>query len=288
MASVTEKAFCKVNLFLDVVGKRADGYHGIESIMVTLPLYDTVTVSLTDGGMRCAFRNSGSLSADLSYLEPEENLALKAARLFASLTGYRGGVDVVIDKKIPSRAGLGGGSADAAATLRALNALTGAPLSTEELEKCASSLGADVPFCVSGGAALCRGIGDEMIKIDNKIAFHGLITSEKAEKRSTAEAYRLVDCAKCSVISCRPKSAEEMACAMERGDFEALCREAYNVFGEACGYPDGARRLLSENGAPFVLMSGAGPSVVALTESAEEAALLGEIIEKEGYRAFCF
>ncbi len=287
MMTTTELAPCKVNLFLDVTGLRADGYHGIESVMTTLPLCDEVRVTPTDGAISVSMTSDKELTDDLSSLGESDNLAYRAAKLFFEAAGLKGaGAKIGIVKNVPSRAGLGGGAADAAATLRALNRFFSNPFSTEELCKIGLSLGADVPFCVAGGTALCRGIGEEITPIDNAVKFHGLITSERAEKRSTAAAYRAVDRAMCSIV--KDKSAVRMAKALERGDFEAVCREAYNIFGEACGYPRGARRLLEEAGAPFVLMSGAGPSVVALTETEDGARRLAKILKNNGYDSFSF
>ena len=127
-----------------------------------------------------------------------------------------------------------------------------------------------------------------MTPIENRVELHGVITSERSEKRSTAEAYRMVDTAKCSVGIGRVGGAVRMAAALERGDFDTVCREAYNIFGDACGYPDDVRKLLLSLGAPFVLMSGAGPSVVALTESAGEADNLLSELKNCGCTAYGF
>ena len=253
----------------------------------SLPLCDEVTVSLTDGAIRVSMRSGKGLSDDLSALGESDNLAYRAAKFFFEKTGIKGaGANIEIAKNIPSKAGLGGGSADAAATLRALNRLFSNPFSTEELCRIGLSLGADVPFCVIGGTALCRGVGEEITPIDNAIEFHGLITSERAEKKSTAAAYRAVDEAMCSLV--KDKSAVRMAKALEAGAFDAVCREAYNIFGDACGYPDDARRLLKKLGAPFALMSGAGPAVVALTQTKEQADALADKMKDEGYKVFNF
>jgi len=286
--TVVESAPCKVNLYLDVLGRRADGYHGIESVMTTLPLCDTVAVCKTDKGIRVKFRSGERLSDDLESLPEEKNLAYAAAKLFFEKAGINdSGIDITIDKKIPSRAGLGGGSADAAAVLRAMNKIYSYPFETDELCRFALSLGADVPFCVAGGAALCRGVGEIMTKIDNRLEFHGIITSEAAEKKSTAEAYRAIDTAKCSLVPAQ-NSAVKMAAALEEGDFETVCREAYNVFGEVCGYPDDVRKYLRALGAPFVLMSGAGPSVIALVERKSDADILYEKVVEYGCKAYSF
>ena len=287
MKRTTEAAPCKVNLFLDVTGRRADGYHGIESVMTTLPLCDDVTVTLTDGDIRTKMTSEKELSDDLAALDESDNLACRAAKLFFEKAGIKdAGTDIEIVKRIPSKAGLGGGSSDAAATLRALNRLFSYPFSTEKLCRMGLSLGADVPFCVVGGTALCRGIGEEMTPIKNAVGFHGIITSERAEKKSTGAAYRAVDEAMCSLV--KDKSAVRMAKALEAGAFDAFCEEAFNIFGDVCGYPDEARRLLKELGAPFVLMSGAGPSVVALVETEAEAVSLAEKMNLEGYKVFNF
>ena len=264
--TVQERAFAKANLFLDVTGRRADGYHGIESVMVTLPFFDVVTVEEASG---ITVGLLGKLSPDLTALPSCENLAYRAAKLFFEKSGISGGARITIDKKIPSRAGLGGGSADAAAALRALNRMYGEPFTPDELIKMSLSLGADVPFCVAGGAALCRGVGEIMTKIDSKIALHGIVTAELSEKKSTADAYRAVDKTLCRVK--KQGDAASMARAMEAGDFAGVCENAYNVFGEAGLYPTDARDELRALGAPFVLLTGSGPSVVALTESGEGA-----------------
>ena len=281
--TVSERAYAKANLYLDVTGRRADGYHGIESVMTTLPFFDVVTV---EGADRITVALEGRVLPDLAALAPEKNLAHLAAKLFFKTSGISGGAKITIRKNIPSRAGLGGGSADAAATLRALNTLYGEPFSRDELIKISLPLGADVPFCVALGAALCRGVGEIMTPIDSKIALHGVVTSERAEKKSTADAYRAVDLALCRVRA--TGDAASMARAMESGDFDALCENAYNVFGEANLYPTDARDLLKGSGAPFVLMSGAGPSVVALTRTAEEAEKYHTLLISQGFSSILF
>ena len=280
---IKESAPAKANLYLDVTGRRADGYHGIESVMVTLPLCDTVTVEASDG---ITLFVTGNVTPDVASLPPEENLAYRAAKLFFDKSGIEGGAKITLEKKIPSRYGLGGGSADAAATLRALNKLYGSPFTTEELTKISLALGADVPFCVAGGAALCRGIGEEITPIENKIELHGVVTAEEAEKRSTADAYLAVDRAMCSV--CKRGDAVRAAVALENGDFDGLCLAAWNVFGEAGLYPEDVRELLKSSGAPFVLMSGAGPSVVALTRTYDGAKRLEAALVSRGLFAYAF
>lgn len=151
---ITLIAHAKLNLFLDITGKLADGYHLLETVMQSVDLSDILTVELTDEiSVNCS---------DPDIPEDEDNICYKAAELFYTLLGRKGGADIYIDKRIPHGAGLGGGSADAAATLRGLNRLHGKPFDDAALLKLAAKTGADVPFCLVGGTKLCRGIGDVM------------------------------------------------------------------------------------------------------------------------------
>lgn len=148
-------AHAKINTFLDITGKRADGYHLLETVMQSIDLADIVTVKLTGSGMTVS-------CSDPTVPENEGNICYKAADLFFTLLGKHGGADIYIDKRIPHGAGLGGGSADAAAVLRGLNELYDKPFDEEDILKIAAKTGADVPFCMTGGTKLCRGIGEEM------------------------------------------------------------------------------------------------------------------------------
>ena len=154
---VEERAPAKVNLILSVGARRADGYHELTSLMETVSLCDKLTVTADD-----TLLPEIKLSICGNYSVPEDpsNLVIRAAEAYFAATGTRFGVSVSLEKNVPTEAGLGGGSADAAATLRALNRMAGNPLSSDKLREIASTLGADVPFCLFGGTAICRGIGD--------------------------------------------------------------------------------------------------------------------------------
>lgn len=152
---LTLLAYAKINLFLDITGRRADGYHLLETVMQSVDLPDIVTVELSDGGIAVS-------CSDPTVPENEGNICCKAAEQFFALLGKSGGASVHIDKRIPHGAGLGGGSADAAAVLRGLNELSGKPFDEETLLELAVKVGADVPFCMVGGTKLCRGIGELM------------------------------------------------------------------------------------------------------------------------------
>ncbi|MBQ1183634.1 MAG: 4-(cytidine 5'-diphospho)-2-C-methyl-D-erythritol kinase, partial [Clostridia bacterium] len=150
------KAFAKVNLSLDVTGKRADGYHTLCSVFQSVSLCDIVEIEKSD---------SISVKCSDTSLNGEDNLCNTAAVKFFQAAGILGGADIFIEKHIPLAAGLGGGSADAGAVLKGLNELYGNPLSEKKLLEIALSLGADVPFCMVGGTKLCEGIGEIMTEL---------------------------------------------------------------------------------------------------------------------------
>lgn len=154
-------ANAKLNLYLDITGRRRDGYHTLETVMQSIDLADFVTVRLTESGGEIAVTCSNPLIPT-----DRRNICHKAAvNYFAAIDGS-GGAEIHIEKRIPHAAGLGGGSADAAAVLKALNIMCGNSLSEKALLKVAARTGADVPFCMTGGTKLCRGIGDELTEID--------------------------------------------------------------------------------------------------------------------------
>ena len=151
-----ERAYAKLNLTLEVLRKRSDGYHDIISIVQTVDLFDTLSFSPSD---------DLTLDCDDEELPNESNLVLQAAEALRSASGVDSGARIGLDKRIPVSAGLGGGSADAAATLRGLNKLWGLGLNTGELAEIAESVGADVPFLVEGGPALMQGKGEKLKRL---------------------------------------------------------------------------------------------------------------------------
>ena len=154
--SITVPAYAKLNLTLDILGKRDDGYHEMQMVMQTVSLHDDVTVTLTDGkGITCRV-DGAALPCD------ERNLAVKAARAFCEAMDYGGSIDIALIKRIPSEAGMAGGSADAAAVLRALRELVSPTLTAERLEQISASVGSDVPFCIRGGTQLAEGRGEKL------------------------------------------------------------------------------------------------------------------------------
>ena len=155
MNEITLIANAKLNLYLDITGKREDGYHLLETVMQSVDLSDIVTVKLVGDVIDVDCSDPGIPGG-------AENICFKAAGLYSKAVGKKFGARIHIDKRIPHGAGMGGGSADAAAVLTGLNKLFGDALSKDGLMKTASEVGADVPFCMEGGLKLCRGIGDEL------------------------------------------------------------------------------------------------------------------------------
>ena len=193
MKRITEGAFAKLNLTLDVLDRRADGYHDIKSIMQTVSLHDDVLVDLGGEGwqVHCyrellppdADENTTPELVTCGLPQDRDNLAWKAAEAFYARTGLpREGLEIFISKRIPMQAGLGGGSADAAAVLRALNRAYDAPLSIPALCELGAQVGSDVPFCVMGGTAIVEGRGELLTKLPQRV---------RADRHAGAFRYQL-------------------------------------------------------------------------------------------------
>ena len=159
ITEMTLAANAKVNLYLDITGVRADGYHLLETVMQSVDLCDVVTVSLGGDGIRVECSNPEIPSGD-------GNICHKAVERFARAFGKPISAKIHVEKRIPHAAGMGGGSADAAAVITALNTMCGNPFNDAELLRLGTEIGADVPFCLSGGTQLCRGIGDELTETE--------------------------------------------------------------------------------------------------------------------------
>ncbi|MCQ2385123.1 MAG: 4-(cytidine 5'-diphospho)-2-C-methyl-D-erythritol kinase [Clostridia bacterium] len=185
----TEKAYAKINLFLDVLSKREDGYHNIRSVMQTISLCDEVEIDVktSDFGCISLVMENSDIPAD------ERNLAYIAAERYMEKTEKTDAVSITVRKNIPEGAGLAGGSADAAAVLRALNRMYGNPLLTEDLVALAADIGSDVPFCLIGGTALCEGKGERIQPVPPLQGDCFVVAMPKGKNSLTANAYRLLD-----------------------------------------------------------------------------------------------
>lgn len=256
------KAYAKINLTLDIGSRRPNGYHNIESVMQSVSLYDTVSVGR--GGL-----NRIRVSSNASYLPNDErNTAFQAATLFFKHTGLAAQADIRIDKKIPSRSGMGGGSSDAAAVLWGLNELHQTGLSLPELMRLGVRVGADVPFCLAGGTCLCRGIGEKITRVDPMPACTLLICKPPAGI-STPRAYGLVDKLPVPAAGATPK----MLTALKSGALHNVAAALSNRFDEVTllSQVQNIKKLLRQNSALNAMMTGSGSAVYGIFEDAGHA-----------------
>lgn len=258
------KAYAKLNLALDILRKREDGYHDLRMVMQSVSLCDHLTVTPAEG--------VGAMNTNLSYLPADgRNLAQLAAAAFREVTGKGGEVDITIQKNIPVCAGMGGGSSDAAAVLRAMNELSAAGLTPAELAEIGQRVGSDVPYCVVGGTALAEGRGEILTPLAPLPHCH-VAVCKPSFPVSTPQLFGRVDVRK---IVRRPDTAGLIA-ALEAGDLIGVARRMYNVFEDVMeprrrGEIDSIKAVMIDCGALGASMSGSGPTVFGLFERADEA-----------------
>ena len=255
------KAYAKVNLSFDVVGKRVDGYHLLETVMQSVSLCDEIELKVRDSGIELTC-SDGSICG-------ENNLAYRAAKCYfeaANKYGAFGGVSIHIDKKIPLAGGLGGGSADAAAVLVALNKMF-VKLPDEKLLELAVSLGADVPFCVYGGTALAKGVGEQLEFLKDFPQSH-IVIAKRGQKSSTGDMYNKLD----SEVLKHPDTKKVVE-GINNGDLLLFKQGAYNCFEQVCDIDnlEYAKAILNENGAVYSGLSGAGPSIIGVFQDLSSA-----------------
>ncbi|MDR1669660.1 MAG: 4-(cytidine 5'-diphospho)-2-C-methyl-D-erythritol kinase [Oscillospiraceae bacterium] len=252
-----EKAYAKINLALDIVRKRADGYHDLKMVMASVSLCDDIEVTLTPceaGRERFTAESRGS-----ALPQDESNLAVKAARLFFAKRGFNGfDTHINIVKRIPVSAGLGGGSSDAAAVLRALSARFPLP---DRLTVPALELGSDVPYCLRGGVRLAEGRG-ELLSPLPPLPDCRIVLVTPPVRVSTAEAFRAIS------VPAFKTDWTAFLDAMRRRDLPAIAKNLANAFPDR--YSDARTRLLNA-GALGVVMSGSGPSVFGMFDDEDLA-----------------
>ena len=253
-----EKAPAKINLTLDVLHKRLDGFHEVEMIMTTVDLADQVWLSS---------RNDGKIiiKSSTSYVpDDRRNLAYQAAELIKRLYDVEEGVEITLEKNIPVAAGLAGGSADAAATLRGLNRLWTLGISTEKLAELGAEIGSDVSFCVHGGTALATGRG-EIIKKLNPPPNCWVILAKPNISVSTGDIYGNL-----AIDSLKHPNTNGMIEALEAANYKSLCENLGNVLEPVTMSLHPEVLVLKEQmkrfGADAVLMSGSGPTVFGLVQ----------------------
>lgn len=275
MTSVNEKAYAKINISLDVTGKRPDGYHDMLMVMQTIILCDDITVALTPGEASRAECNLRFVPCD------ERNLAVRAANAFFAHCGIENmGAHIKMQKRIPVGAGMAGGSSDAAAVLRALNVLCKTGLNGAALEKIAAEIGSDVAFCVSGGTQLASGRG-EILSVLPPMPDCEVVVCKPDFSVSTPELFRRLDAVK---LRCHPDT-QGIIELLKDGDLPKIARRMYNVFEDV---PDrrhneiaGIKSAMLDGGALGAVMTGTGSAVFGLYDDADAARKTFDALRRE-------
>ncbi|MEQ8169255.1 MAG: 4-(cytidine 5'-diphospho)-2-C-methyl-D-erythritol kinase [Candidatus Eremiobacterota bacterium] len=271
MFSLSEKAFAKINLYLEIIKKRSDGYHEIRTIFQTISLADELILEKTDEGIiiNCS---------DSTVPCNENNLIYKAAKLIKEISGYNKGINIILKKNIPVAAGLGGGSSDGAATIRGLNKLLGLNLTYSEMLQVAAAIGSDVPFLVEGGTVLAEGRGEKLIK-SLRTPDLWVIVIKPDISVSTGWAYKQWNpgMKKCINLEDFISNIDSLTDKnLLFNSFEDIIEKHYPVIKTI-------KEKLDIIGATEHLLSGSGSSVFALTKKFEIAKKI-----KEEFKESCF
>ena len=268
MTTLYEGAFAKLNLTLDVLGKRPDGYHDIKSVMQAISLRDDIEIDIGTG-------KPWNLLCDKEEIPTDEsNLAWKAAKLFFDTTGKDpDGIEIRITKRIPAQAGLGGGSADAAAVLRALNRHYGAPFSLPALAELGGQIGSDIPFCVLCGTAMAEGRGEKLRPLPN-VPDCIFVVCKPDFSVSTPELYKKIDE---KAIAQRPDH-RAMESALLAEDLGAIAQNLCNVFDPIVTEEhlelNYIKSIFNSYGAVGYQMTGSGSAVFCIVDNFEYAAVI--------------
>ena len=273
MTTLFEPAYAKLNLTLDVLGKREDGYHDIRSVMQTVSVRDDIEIDIGTG-------KPWSLKCDREGIPCDErNLAWKAAKVYCeALNKDPGGIEIRITKRIPSEAGMGGGSADAAAVLRALNDHYGNPLSILALAELGAQVGSDVPFCVVGGTCMCEGRGERLRKLPDMPDCIFVVVKPEFSV-STPELYRKID----KVEIPKHPNNQAMESALLAGDLGKVAENVYNVFDPVVTEDhlelNYIKSLFHQYGAVTYQMTGSGSACFAIVSEFEVAAVICNMVK---------
>ena len=267
------KAYAKINIALDVVGKREDGYHLLRMIMQTIDLYDTIEIEKINSGIK--------LKCNKHYVPTDErNLACKAAKLFKETYSINDGVDIKLIKNIPVSAGLAGGSTDAAGVLKLMNKIFNINANDEELKALGLKLGADVPYCINGGTALCEGVGEKITQLKqfkDKI----LVLIKPPFGVSTKEVYKNFDLSK---VIFHPR-IEELIKSMENDDIYFVANNMKNLLENVTLKKHRVITSIKEevtlNDAIGTMMSGSGPTVFAFFDDMLKAQICYDNMKKK-------
>lgn len=266
---IERNAYAKINLGLDVTGKRADGYHIVRMIMTNVDIFDTLTFEDTDDGK---VTMTAETNAKVSSVIPvdDSNLICKVAHQLQDKYGVKKGAKIHLVKRIPVAAGMAGGSTDGAAAYHALNELWGLGLTEDELCKLAVSLGADIPYCIKGGTALAEGIGEELTQISD-MPKCCIVVAKPDIDVSTGWVYKELD----SQDNVEHPDIDGIRKAIDNGDLKEMCRlignvlepvtaSRYDVIGKI-------EEVLEDCGAVGAFMTGSGPTVFGIFDDESKA-----------------
>ena len=280
MNSIKLKSRAKINLSIDVLGKRQDGYHLVEMIMQTIDLYDLIEINEKDNDQITIKSTSDEIPLDCN------NLVYKAANLIKKTFNINKGVEIHIKKNIPVAAGMAGGISNAAAVLVGLNKLWNLDLSNQQLEEIGLKLGADVPFCINGGAVLASGIGEKLTPIKGLTKDVCILVCKPDLFVSTKEVYECIDS---KDIEKRPNNKFLIEC-LKNEDTRQLAENMFNVLEGVTvdKHPviQQIKDIMTNNRALGAMMSGSGPTVFGLYENREDAVKCKAILEKQFKQTF--
>ena len=273
MVTLYEYAYAKINLTLDVLGKREDGYHDLKSVMQTVSLRDDIEIDLGTG------KPWNIVCSDSTIPANESNLAWKAAAVFFDRIGKDpDGLEIRITKRIPIEAGLGGGSADAAAVLRALNKYYDNPMSIGALAELGALVGSDVPFCVIGGTAMVEGRGERIRKLPD-IPDCIFVICKPDFSSSTPALYKIYDN---TTVGKRPQNAE-MESAILAGDLLKIAQNLHNVFDPIVTADNlelnYIKSIFNSYGSIGQQMTGSGSAVFGIVTEFEYAAVICDMLK---------
>lgn len=273
------KAFAKINLYLDVLNRREDGYHNLKMVILPLELHDLIHIEhfpyLVDSYITCDH-------VDLQ--ETKYNLITKTIQKLRDIYKFKENFNISVHKEIPIKAGLGGGSSNAASTMKALNKILNLKMDEEAMKNIAVTLGADVPYCLINKPSIVTGIGDNITEINIKHQYYVLILKPQ-QGLSTKHVFELSD-----TLELDHGNIDDVVSALENGDDNLLAKSMFNSLEKASiqmapiikDYKD----MLHSDGFEMVLMSGSGSSVYGLTTSKKLAKTIYHKYERKGYEVY--
>lgn len=276
MRKIEQKAYAKINLSLDILGRLENGYHIVRMVMQTIDLFDELVFETQDRD--CPSMEITLVSDNGEIPCGEDNLIVRAVRRMEAKYRIRKDLRITLKKNIPVAAGMAGGSTDAAAALRAVRDLFIPEVSDEELQKIGVTLGADIPYCVTGGTQLSEGIGEVLTLLPDAPQC-GLVVCKPPVGVSTGEVYKRYD----SLETVTHPDIDAQIEAIRKGDLACMAGHCGNVLEEVTGamYPriGEIERFFEEQGALISKMSGSGPTVFAIFADKEKARLAAEAFE---------